>query len=199
MARRPRVTRRSRAPRHGLLDSLREGASDVVQSVVNEVAPGVVGALDVDEVVQRVDVQALLDRIDVADLLERVDLNALLDKVDIDLLLSRMDVDSLLARVDVQALVERLDVGQIVAEVDVNAVLERVDVDALVERTEIGSIIARSGAGVAGKVLDVVRSLGVGLDAFVHRWVDRLFRRDPASRRGGPPLLVGDARTPSGS
>ena len=196
MARRTRATRRSRPARHGLLGSLREGASDIVQSVANEVAPGVVGALDVDDVVQRVDIQAVLDRIDLGELLERIDLNALLEKVDLDLLLSRMDVDGLLARVDVQALVGRLDVSQIVAEVDVNAVLEKVDVDALVERTELGSIIARSGAGVAAKVLDVVRSLGVGLDSFVHRWVDRLLRRDPASLSGGPPLLIGYIRTP---
>ena len=77
-----------------------------------------------------------------------------------------------------------------------NALLEQVDVDALVERTELGSIIARSGAGVAAKVLDVVRSLGVGLDSFVHRWVDRLFRRDPASRPAVRPLLVGHMQTP---
>src|SRR4051812_16822564 len=98
VARRTRVTRRSRPPRHGLFDSLREGASDIVQSVANEVAPAVVGALDVDDVVQRVDVQAVLMRIDIDDLLERIDLNALLGKLDVDLLLSRMDVDSLLAR-----------------------------------------------------------------------------------------------------
>ena len=66
----------------------------------------------------------------------------------------------------------RLDIGQIVDEVDLNALLERVDVDALVERTELGSIVARSGAGVAAKALDVVRSLGVGLDSFVHGWVE---------------------------
>ena len=56
---------------------------------------------------------------------------------------------------DVNALIDRLDLDQIVAKVDMNALLEKIDVDALVERTEIGSIIARSGAGVAGKVLDV--------------------------------------------
>jgi hypothetical protein len=184
VSRQERLTRRSR--RHGLVGSLREGASDVVQSVVNEVVPGVVGALDVDEVVQRVDVQAILDRIDMEDLIERIDLNALLE---------HLDVDALLARVDVQALVKRLDVGQIIDEIDVNALLERVDVDALVERTELGDIVARSGAGVAAKGLDVARSLGVGADSFVHRWADRLLRRDPAFHPGGPVLLIGHART----
>jgi hypothetical protein len=198
VARPNRSTRRYRSARPGILGSLREGASDVVQSVVNDVAPGVVGALDVDEVVQRVDIQAVLDRIVVEELVDRIDLNALLDKVDVDLVLSRMDVDALLARVDVQALVKRLDIGEIIDEVDVNALLERVDVDALVERTEIGSIVARSGAGVAAKALDVVRSLGVGLDSFVHGWVDRLLRRDSANGLGGPVSLIDHVSTPPG-
>jgi hypothetical protein len=169
VARHRRVARGPRRARHGLLDSLVGGASDVVETVAKDIAPGVVGVLDVDELVQQIDVQALL---------ERVDLNALL------------------ARVDVQALVDRLDVGEIISKLDMNAVLANVDIDALVERTEIGSIVARSGAGVAAKVIDVARSHGVGLDSFLHRSVDRLLRRDGAAAPSGPPLLVQTA-TPS--
>jgi len=157
------VTRGPRRARHGLLDSIVDGASDVVETVAKDIAPGVVGVLDVDELVQQIDVQALL---------EQVDLNALL------------------ARVDVQALVDRLDIGEILTKIDMNAVLANVDIDALVERTEIGSIVARSGAGVAAKVVDVARSHGVGLDSFLHRWVDRALRRDHPGVPGAPPLLV---------
>jgi hypothetical protein len=176
VARTTRSTRRSRRPRLGLFETILGGATDIVGSVAKEVAPEVVGVLDVDGVIQEIDIQAVLDR---------VDLNSLLDRV---------DLDELLGRLDVNALVERLDLNQIVAKVDMNALLENVDVDALVERTEIGSIIARSGAGVAGKVLDVARSQGVGLDFFVHRWMDRLLRRRPSPRPGGPALLVGFAK-----
>jgi hypothetical protein len=132
VARRRPAPGRARNARQGMLDSLLEGAGDLVQSVANEVVPGVVGALDVDELVQRVDVQALLDR------------------VDVDVLLDRIDVDALLARVDI---------------------------DALLARTEFGAVISRSGSAVAGRALDVVRSQGVGVDAFIDRWVSRLLRR----------------------
>ncbi len=129
MARNRRSTRRSRHARTGIFESLLEGATDIVGTVAKEVAPEVVGVLDVDGVIQEIDIQAVLDRID---------LNALLDRIDIDLLLDRMDVN---------ALIDRLDVDQIVAKLDVNAVLEQVDVDALVERTQIGALIARCGRG----------------------------------------------------
>jgi hypothetical protein len=176
VARTTRATRRNRRARHGLFDSLLDGATDIVGSVAKGVAPEVVGVLDVDGVIQEIDIQAVLDRID---------LNALLDRVDLDVLLSRLDVN---------ALIDRLDVDQIVAKLDMNAMLEHVDVDALVERTQIGSIIARSGAGVASKALDAARSQGVGLDSFVHRWMDRLLRRVPSAHPGGPALLVGLAK-----
>ncbi len=89
-----------------------------------------------------------------------------------------------------QAIVDRLDLDQIVAKIDLNAVLQRVDIDALVEQTEIGSLMARSGSAVVGQVLDVARSQAVGLDSFVHRWSDRILRRNPATRPAGPPLLL---------
>jgi hypothetical protein len=163
MARHSTGTRRSRRARRGLFESILEGAGEIAETVAKEVAPGVIEVIDLDGVIRQIDIQAVI---------ERIDMNVLLD------------------RIDVQALVERLDMDEIVAKLDINAVLEHVDLDAVIARTEIGSIIARSGAGVAGIVLDVGRSQGVGLDAFVHRWMDRLLRRDPSARPGIPPLLV---------
>ena len=61
---------------------------------------------------------------------------------------------------------------------------------ALVEQTELGSLMARSGSAVMGQVIDVARSQGVGLDSFVHRWVNRVLRRRGSAYPGGPPLLV---------
>jgi hypothetical protein len=136
------------------MESLREGATELVGSVAKEVVPEVVHVLDVDAVLREIDVQAIIDRID---------LNAVLDRVDFD---------------------------ELVAKLDINAMLAHVDIDALVERTELGALIARSGAGIAGKALDVARSQGVGLDSFVHRWTFRLLRRDTAGYPPGPPLLV---------
>ena len=35
-----------------------------------------------------------------------------------------------------------------------------------------------------GQVVDVARAQGVGMDSFIHRWSDRLFRRDPSTPSG---------------
>ena len=70
---------------------------------------------------------------------------------------------------------------------------QRVDVDALTGRTESGNVVARSTAGVISGAFDLLRSVGVGLDLFVHRWVDRVLHRDSSSPPGGPRVLVGSA------
>jgi hypothetical protein len=119
-----------------------------------------------------------------------MDINRVLARVDVDAVLATADLDELVARIDLQAVVDRLDLDQIMAKVDLNAVLQRVDIDALVEQTELGSLMARSGSAVVGQVIDVVRSQGVGLDSFVHRWVFRILRRHVPAQPGGPPLLL---------
>ena len=86
-------------------------------------------------------------------------------------------------RVDVDAVVRRVDLDELLRGVDIDQVLQRVDVDALIARTELGSVVARSTAGVIGSALDLLRSVGVGLDLFVQRWVNRLLQRDPRRRR----------------
>ena len=92
---------------------------------------------------------------------------------------------------DVNALVEQIDLDRVIDKLDINAILAQVDLDALVQRTEMGSIIAATGAGIAGKAIDVARSQGVGLDFFVQRWADRLLRRHRPERPGSPELLIG--------
>ena len=216
----------SRRSRRGLIGSVLDGAGGIVRSVASDVAPSVVDAVDVNEVVGRVDIESVVDRIDLDDVLSRVDVQALIDRIDLDEVLARVDLDQVLERVDVDALIarvdlnrvlERVDVDALIARVDVdgvvrrvdidavvrrvdldellrgvdiNQVLQRVDVDALIGRTELGSVVARSTAGVIGGALDLLRSVGVGLDLFVQRWVNRLLRRDPAAPPGGPRLLV---------
>src|SRR5262245_14951592 len=50
----------ARPARRGRLGTLLDDATAVLQSVVNEVAPGVVDVLDIDEIAERVDVQPVL-------------------------------------------------------------------------------------------------------------------------------------------
>ena len=101
-----RPTRRRRH-RQGLLDSLLGDATEIVQSVAIEVAPGVVGAIDVDKIVQRIDVQALLDRVDLDQLIDRIDWNKVMERVDVNALLQRVDIDTLVEHTEVGAIMTR--------------------------------------------------------------------------------------------
>jgi hypothetical protein len=190
MAPRSRRGRASERALPGVLGELLADATGVVQSVANEVAPGVVGAIDINEVVERVDIQGVVDRVDIQGVVERVDLNEVLATVDLDAVLAQADLNTLLARIDLNALIDKVDIERVLERVDLNAVLSRVDLDALVQRTEIGSIIASTGAGVASKVIDVARSEGVSFDYAVQRWTNKILRRRSSARPPGPPLLV---------
>jgi hypothetical protein len=113
----------------------------------------------VELVVSSLDVNALLDEIDLNAVLDQVDINRVLDQIDLDRLLERMDL---------------------------NDIVTRIDVEALVKQTDLGAIISASSSGVAGDVLDAVRSQTVGLDEFIARWIGRL-RRRPYTGPPGPP------------
>jgi hypothetical protein len=228
--------------RRRLFGSVLGGATGIVRTVAKEFVPGVVDAVDVNEVVERVDIQGVVDRVDVQGLVDRVDANALLDdldvqalldrvdldalikridmdalladidvnalidridvdrvldrvdlervlgRIDVDALLARADLDQVLASIDINALVDRLDVDRVIEKVDVDAVVRRVDFDAIVRQTEVGSIVAHSTTSVLVKVIDVGREQVIGLDRFLHGWVDRILRRDRETLRG-PALL----------
>lgn len=164
----------SRNRRHRL-SALVDDATAVLQSVVNEVVPGVVDVLDVGAIVQRIDVQAIINQVDV---------QAVLDEVDVQALLEQVDLDALLSRVDLERLIDRIDI---------NALVQRVDVNALVQRTELGTVVSRATGGVAGEALDAMRSAGVGLDGFVQRWADRVLRRSSSTKDARPAQLVDEA------
>ena len=224
VAPRSRTGRSSRTRRQAVLDNLIEDASGVIQKVADEVAPGVVGAIDINGVVERVDIQRVVNRVDLQEVVERVDLNTVLERIDLDAVLARadlnqlisridlnavleqvdvdtiidkVDINALLARADINAIVDKVDMEAIIDKLDINAIVARVDIDALVERTEIGSIIAATGAGIAGKAIDVARSQGVGLDFWVQRWTDRILRRRRSHRTGDPPIVVAQQETVS--
>jgi hypothetical protein len=156
------------------------------QDVADTVVPLAVDAVDINELVERVDIDALLDKFDVNRLLERVDLDTILDRVDLDRLVARLDMDAILERVDLDAVLMR---------VDVNELVKRIDIDEVVARSDLEAIVTRSTSGLASHAVDTVRSQGVGLDGFVHRWVDRLLGRS-GDRPVGPPALVAPKSTP---
>ena len=106
-----------------------------------------------------------------------LDLNALLDQVDLNAVLDQVDIERVL---------DRIDLNRLLGQMDLNEIVKRIDVEALVEQTDLGAVIAASSSGVAGDVLDVVRSQTVGLDEFIARWIARL-RRRPYAGPPGPP------------
>ena len=115
-----------------------------------------------------------------------LDVNAVLDQVDLDAVLDQVDINRVLDRIDLDRLLERMDLNDIV---------KRIDVETLVKQTDLGAVIAASSSGVAGDVLDVVRSQTVGLDEFIARWIGRL-RRRPYT---GPPGPTDGLRATAGS
>ena len=116
-----------------MFESLLEGAGGIVQSVANEVVPGVVDSLDVDDVIQRVDIQAILETVDLTALLDNIDIDAVLDKVDINAVLARVDIDALLARTEFGAVISRSSSAVAGRALDVMR-SQTVGVDAFVER-----------------------------------------------------------------
>ena len=104
----------------------------------------------------------------------------------VELVMSALDLNALLDEVDLNAVLDQVDIDRLLERMDLNNIVKRIDVAALVEQTDLGAIIAASSSGVAGEVLDVVRSQTVGLDEFIARWIGRL-RRRPYSGPPGPP------------
>ena len=102
-----------------------------------------------------------------------------------------IDVNAIVEQVDVDAIVRRVDVDAIVRRVDIQDIVDRIDLDEVVGGTQIGRLVVESTGGVAGEMLDVVRSQAVGLDRLVGGAVNGLLRRDADDLPKGPPLLVG--------
>jgi hypothetical protein len=69
----------------------------IAQAVAERVVTLVVGALDLNALLERVDVDALLERVDIAALLERVDMDELLARIDVEHLVTRINLASTMA------------------------------------------------------------------------------------------------------
>jgi uncharacterized RDD family membrane protein YckC len=139
------------------------GVRRLVGSVINPV----VGAVDLD---------AVLEQVDVNEALERIDINHLLDRIDVDALLSRLDVNALIERIDM------------------DAVLKRIDLEEIVRRTDVGSVVASSAGSIATTGIGAVRTRLARLDEWITHGVRRVFRlsaiprtdREHAALQGTP-------------
>ncbi len=104
----------------------------------------------------------------------------------VELVVSALDLNAVLDQVDLNAVLDRIDLDRLLERIDLNDLVKHIDVEALVKQTDLGAVIAASSSGIAGDVLDVVRSQTVGLDEFIARWIGRL-RRRPYTGPPGPP------------
>ena len=104
----------------------------------------------------------------------------------VGLVVSALDVNALLDQVDLNAVLDRIDLDRLLERIDLDDLVKHIDVEALVKQTDLGAVIAASSSGIAGEVLDVVRSQTVGLDEVIARWIGRL-RRRPYTGPPGPP------------
>jgi hypothetical protein len=95
----------------------------------------------------------------------------------VELVMSALDVNALLDEVDLNAVLDQVDLDRLLDRMDLNDIVKRIDVEALIQQTDLGAVIAASSSGVAGEVIDAVRSQAVGLDEFIARWIGRLRRR----------------------
>ena len=153
--RRPPAPRPAPVPaRRGMLGSLLREANGVVQQVAQGVVPGVVDAVDVDEVVKRVDIQAVIDRIDLQALVESIDLERLIEQIDLDAVLQRVDITQVLARLDPAVLADLANLVMI--RVDLNAVLARVDIQQVLDGVDVTDVIRRLDPAVVGALVNAI-------------------------------------------
>jgi hypothetical protein len=149
---------------------LEEEGLPAAQQAIRHATPGVVQAVDINEILAAIDVDALLDRIDVNRLVDRIDVGAIVAKVDVDELVGRVDVAALVAKVDVDALVRRVDVDALVARVDLDALLDSIDIDALLGRIDVGALLERIDLDVLLSRIDLNTLLqSVDLQALLAR------------------------------
>ncbi len=151
------------------------------QRIIEDVAPGVIEALDVNSLAERVDIDQLVSRIAIDRVVSEIQIEALVNRIDLDRVIGEIDIDAIVDRIDVEAILDRIDV---------NEVVQRVDMDAVVEQTELGTIVARSTSGVASETLDAARSQAITVDDAVTRVINRVLRRRPEDLPRGPGLLV---------
>jgi len=120
-----------------------EEAGPAAQQVIRQVTPGMVEAVNINDVLAAIDIDALLDRIDIDRLVGRVDVAGIVAKVDVNELVQGVDVDGIVSRVDVGAVVNRVDVDALISKVNLDALLDRIDIGLLLARIDLNALLTK--------------------------------------------------------
>lgn len=140
------------------------------QEAIRHATPGVVQAIDINEILAAIDLDALLDRIDVNRLVDRIDVSAIVAKVDVNELVQHVDVQSIVSRVDIDEIVSRVDIDSLLGAVDIDALLSRIDVGSLLERIDLDALLQSVDLDALLSRLDLDHLLGsVDLNALLSR------------------------------
>jgi hypothetical protein len=122
---------------------LEEEGLPAAQQAIRQATPGVVQAVDINEILAAIDVDALLDRIDINRLVDRIDVGAIVAKVDVNELVGQVDVDALVSQVDVGALIARVDLDSLLDSIDLDALLARIDIGALLDQIDLNQLLTK--------------------------------------------------------
>lgn len=146
---------------HEVRERLETEAGPAARQAIQRVTPGVVEAVDLNELLAAIDLDAILDRIDidrlvgrvdvgsivakvdVGELVERVDVGKIVERVDVDALIGSVDLDALLEKIDIGALLDRIDLNLLLEKIDLNLLLEKVDLNALLQHVDLDQLLAK--------------------------------------------------------
>jgi len=153
---------------HEVRERLVTDAGPVARDAIQRVTPGVIDAVNINEVLAAIDMDALLDRIDIDRLVGRVDVGGIVSKVDVNELVQGVDVDGIVSRVDVGAVVERVDVDALISKVNLDTLLDRIDIGLLLDRIDLNLLLTKIDLNELLKNVDLNALLeNVDLDALL--------------------------------
>jgi hypothetical protein len=114
-----------------------------VRRLIEDLAPSVVEALDVNSLVERIDIDGVVSRIDIERVVSRIAIDRLVGEIDIDTLVSRIDIDQLVRRIAIDDLVSRIEIDDLVSRIEIDALVRRIEIDDLVSRIDIDKLVSR--------------------------------------------------------
>ena len=141
-----------------------------VLRLIEDVAPSVVEALDINSLVERIDLDGAVSRIDIDRVVSRIDIDRVVGEIDIDALVRRIEIDALVRRIEIDQLVRRIEIDDLVSRIAIDRLVSEIDIDPLVGRIDIDALVGRIEIGQVVERIDLDRVVGqLDLDAIVDR------------------------------
>ncbi len=149
------------------------------QRLIEAVAPGVVGALDINAIVGEIDIDGVVSQIDINNVVSRIDIDAVVGEIDIDAVVSKIAIDRLVSQIDIDTLVSRIDIDTLVSRIDIDTLVSRIAIDRLVSEIDIDTLVSRIDIDRLVSRIEIDRVVGdIEIDKLVSRIdIDKLVSR----------------------